>query len=71
MQSTRQYGEPLIHTCEFLSTTRRLLLTLQIDGSPDVFGRRHHNNGDTIFDSYERDGKRGIATMFFSDNPLI
>jgi len=66
-----QYKEPLLHTCEFLSMKRKSLLTLPIDGSPDVFGHHHHNNGDTIFDSYERNGKQRIVTIFFSDNPLI
>jgi len=55
--SMNQYEEPLLHTCEFLSMKRKSLLTLPIDGSPDVFGHHHHNNGDTIFDSYEHDGK--------------
>jgi hypothetical protein len=68
MASTNQYEEPLSHTCEFFSTKRRSLLTLPIDGSPDVFGRRHHNNGDTAFEGYERDGKQQISTMFLSDN---
>ena len=71
MPSTSQYEEPLSHACEFFLRKKSSLLTLPIDGSPDVFGRHHHNNGDTVFDSYERDGKQQISMIFFSDIPVM
>jgi len=59
MSPTQVDREPLLHTCEFYCTKRKILLTFTIDGNPDIFGRDnyHHNNGDTIFNTYERDGK--------------